>query len=731
MGGLGGQASRREPAPGGGRSRRGADRVDPARAAIDLGLLADAEPLHERRWWLLASALAGCGRQADALRTLDRAREILRDELGVDLGPELATLERQLLDQDPALLGPDRPVRPRGWLPSPLSSFVGRGPELQELFDLCTAARLVTLTGTGGIGKTRLGLELAERLAPARGGGTWWVELDRLIDPDEVMGAVAAVVAGEFEGAEPLTRARAALGGEPTLVVLDSCEHVLDGAAAAAAALLSASPGLLVVATSREPLGVPGEVAWVVPPLRLEPTSETARSDAVELLSDRATAANPRLDMSGWKPELETVARAVDGMPLALELAAARLRAIDPAQLADALSQQLGVLIGRSRGGPARHATMSAALDWGATLCSPIELAVLTRCSVFRGGFARDAAVAVATGCGAPVAESDVAPALESLATRSLLISAGGRLRMLEPVRQWAEARLEAEGLTGTAVAAHGAWAVGLADTVGRRASRAPEPGDGEILSAEHANLLAAITRSLIDRSDRALRVVGALGHSWAAAGRREALTSAMEALQNDPGVGPRVRARALAAAAELAGVVPDPATAVALLREAVELARAGARPRQLGWALFELGKELMLSTPAEGEDPDEARDCFSEALSRLERRTTRSASRGRWPTLATWRRRRVTTTSRPAGTPGHTNSRPPDPSLMCWLSSIAKPGCWHPAAGPPHGPGRVVGRHRLLSRPGRPLATGQRPFDRGRGRLGRRRPPAGAGPGR
>jgi predicted ATPase len=588
--------------------------LDAARAAVDLDPLAEAEPLRERRWWLLASALARCGRQADALRALARARTVLVSELGVDPGPDLAALERRLLDQDPALLSSAQPANRRGWLPASISSFVGRGPELAELAGLCADARLITLTGTGGTGKTRLGLALAERLFVSRPGGAWLVELDRLTDDHEVIAAIAATVAAEYEGAEPLDRATAALGREPAVLVLDSCEHVLDGAARSASGLLGSCPGLLVIATSREPLGVPGEVAWVVPPLTLEAAFGAARSDAVALLADRAAAANPQLSLALWVNELETVARATDGLPLAIELAAARLRAIEPGQLADALSQELGVLVGRTRGGPARHATMRAALDWGASLCDPTELAVLARCSVFRGGFTRVAAEDVAAACGPPVTEADVAPALEALVVRSLLAYADGRFRALEPVRQWAEERLASESLTGPGIAAHCAWAADLAGAVGRRASRSPDPDDAATLTAEHANLLAAITRSLAGRSDHALRIVGALGHSWAASGRRETLSWATDALQHDPGVTPRVRARALAATAELAGVVPDPATAVALLREAVDLARAGTGSRHLGWTLFELGKELMLSTPDEG-GPDEAQDCFSEAL--------------------------------------------------------------------------------------------------------------------
>ena len=564
---------------------------------------------------MLAYALARSGRQADALRALARARSVLVAELGVDPGPDLAALERRLLDQDPTLLGAPQPLKRRGWLPAPISSFVGRAPELRELVGLCDVSRLITLTGTGGTGKTRLGLTLAEVLAAGRPGGAWLVELDRFTDGQEVLAAIAATVAAEHEGAEPLVRARAALGREPAVIVLDSCEHVLEGAADAAAALLASCPGLLVIATSREPLGVPGEVAWVVPPLTLEAASDAATSDAVALLADRAAAANPRLRLAQWGTELETVARATDGLPLAIELAAARLRAIDPGQLAGALSQELGVLVGRTRGGPARHATMRAALDWGASLCSPTELAVLARCSVFRGGFTRVAAEAVAAPCGPPVTETDVAPALEALVILSLLTYADGRFRALEPVRQWAAERLESEGLTAAGIAAHGTWAADLAGVIGRRASRSPDPDDRPTLAAEHANLLAAINHSLADGSDRALRIVGALGHSWAASGRREALSWAMDALRQDPGVTARVRARALAATAELAGVVPDPATAVGLLREAVELTRAGGRARQLGWALFDLGKELMLSTPDEGGGAEEALGCFTEAL--------------------------------------------------------------------------------------------------------------------
>lgn len=395
------------------------------------------------------------------------------------------------------------------------------------------------------------------------------------------------------------------------MIVLDSCEHVLAGAATTAVTLLADCPGLLVVATSREALGVAGEINWLVPPLALHSDRAAGQSDAVALLIDRASAASPRLDLADWEAELETIARAVDGLPLALELAAARLRAIDPGQLAEALSRRLGVLVGHARGGAARHSTMRAALDYSAAMCTSVELGVLARCSVFRDGFSAEAAVAVSSAC-EPLVEGDaVRGALEALASRSLMTSTRGRFALLEPVRQWAEERLDESGGTTAAVVAHGIWATSL----GANARGVAPPADHERLAAEHANLMVAVARSLGDGSDRALRIVGALAHRWAAAGRRDALPSALDALAGDPGVPPVVRMRALMATGQLASVVPDARLAVTLQREAVELALVHATPRQLGWALFNLAKELMLANRDEGGGVDGARRTFSDAL--------------------------------------------------------------------------------------------------------------------
>src|SRR6266508_2277860 len=321
-------------------------------------------------------------------------------------------------------------------LPVPLTRFVGRDAELLEAAALLGATRLLTLTGPGGAGKTRLAIQLAADLEEQFPDGVWFVDLSALSGGefvwDEVMSRLGVVTTGS--GGEAAGRY---LAPRRALLLLDNCEHVVASAAEVAAELLAAAPQLKVVATSREPLGVGGEVTWAVPPL--------TDADGVDLFSDRARQARPHFSLRETDAEaVRSICRRLDGMPLAIELAAARARAFSPADIAAALQGRLELLPAGPRTAPARHATLQASFDWSHDLLSEPERALLRQCSVFAGGFDLEAATAVC-----PAAHLDV---LGALVDRSLLLveddpaTGRSRYRMLEPIRQFAAGRLAEAG---------------------------------------------------------------------------------------------------------------------------------------------------------------------------------------------------------------------------------------------------------------------------------------------
>ena len=583
-------------------------RLDPSQVVLDLQPLVQQEPLRERRWILLAQALAAANRQGEALRALQRCRSVLRDTLGIGPGSDVKNLELELLLGSPQTLTGSEAAA--GFLPSAISRFVGRRCELDALTAVLPETRLLTLTGTGGTGKTRLALALVDQISAHSPVEAWFVELDQIQPDGSVAGAVAALVARNLEGVEPIPRAAAALDGRPVLLILDSCDHVLDGAAATASALLRACPRLKVIATSRQPLAVPGESVWIVSPLSLNAPGG-AVSDAVALLIERSVVSGHRPDTEKWRADLETMARAVDGIPLALEIVAAQVQLSDPAAIATALRGQIGLLIGETRGGPARHATMRAALEWSATLTSADALTVLARCSVFRGGFTADAASAVVTATEAGIAAEELGAYLRALVRSSLLSESIGRYQVLEPVRQWAGERLTATQRCETA-AAHGRWAEGLASDLGRRGFARPRPGDAELLEVEHPNLAAAVQTALVGLDGTASRIIASLGSAWAVNGRRETLSWAEAALAYERG--PSVRARVLEVAAEMAGAIPDTSSAVTYIREAIGLVDQLDRPRRLAWAKFQLGRHLMSAKKTDCPDRGEPERLMNEA---------------------------------------------------------------------------------------------------------------------
>ncbi|MEU7899023.1 BTAD domain-containing putative transcriptional regulator [Nonomuraea sp. NPDC049152] len=458
---------------------------------VELGALVDRHPLRERLRGLHMRALYSGGRQSEALESYAGVRERLAEELGVDPGKELAALYEAILRQDPSL-----ETRPSGQrLPLPLTELIGREDAVAEVRSLLDAGRLVTLTGPGGVGKTRLAMETAGRLEDVR-----LVELAATNDPVQ---AVIEALGIRDDGASvgPVERLVTALRDKRLLLVMDNCEHVIDGTADLVATLLRAAGGLRVLATSREPLAVQGERVWPVPPL------ETAQG--VRLFAARAVAADPGFALDDGNAEtVATIVERLDGLPLALELAATRVRALGVRELAARLDDRFRVLGAGRRGAPGRQQTLRAVIDWSWELLSEAERVVLRRLAVHADGCLLEAAEQVCAEQGV-----DVLGTLAQLVDRSL-VSPGPRYRLLETVRAYGLERLEEAGEAEELRRRHAAYYTELAE---RAELRGAEQGEWlRRLDAEGANLRVAL-----ERESHALRLVNALGWYWFLRGRR------------------------------------------------------------------------------------------------------------------------------------------------------------------------------------------------------------------
>ncbi|MBY8344538.1 winged helix-turn-helix domain-containing protein [Streptomyces sp. KC 17012] len=427
----------------------------------ELTALCDTHPLDEPLQALRLRALRDAGRTAQALAAFEDVRLLLADRLGSDPGPELTALHGELLNGS-ARTAPVEPpaaapaataaAAPPGNLRARLTSFVGREADIDAIRQDLAAARLVTLLGPGGAGKTRLSQEAAETVRHASRDGVWLAELAPVDDPKAVPEAVLtalgaretvlygagaeAMRAGSDRHDDPLERLAEHCGRRRMLIVLDNCEHVVDAAAHLVEELLERCPGLTVLATSREPLGVPGELVRPVEPLP-EPV-------ALRLLADRGAAARPGFRVEEDPEACAEICRRLDGLPLAIELAAARLRMLTPRQIADRLDDRFRLLTSGSRTVRPRQQTLRAVVDWSWDLLDEDEREVLRRLSVFAGGCDLAAAEAV---CGPAALD-----ALGSLVDKSLVVAAPSgdgemRYRLLETVGEYAGERLaEADG---------------------------------------------------------------------------------------------------------------------------------------------------------------------------------------------------------------------------------------------------------------------------------------------
>jgi predicted ATPase/class 3 adenylate cyclase/DNA-binding CsgD family transcriptional regulator len=391
-------------------------------------------------------------------------------DLGLHRLKDLGRPEHVFEVRHPEIPARDAPLRSLDSLPNnlpvQLTSFVGRAPELAALRALLDSTRLLSVTGAGGCGKTRLAVQLAADVLDRYPGGTWLAELATVADPGRVTATIATAL-GERELSGDLVEAIAIrVGSHPTLLVIDNCEHLLDEVATLVDTLLRRCESLTLIATSREPLGVPGETAWRVPsmpapdPVNPQPIEAVSQFDAVRLFLDRALKVRPNFTLTPENaPAVAQICHRLEGIPLAVELAAARVRALTVEQVAAGLDDRFRLLTGGARTVLPRQQTLQASVDWSYDLLSERERAVFRRLAVFAGGFTLDAAERVAAG--GDIEPVDVLDLLLALVDKSMIDvdDAGWRYRMLESLRQYAGARLLDAGETTAARDAHLAWA--------------------------------------------------------------------------------------------------------------------------------------------------------------------------------------------------------------------------------------------------------------------------------
>jgi predicted ATPase/DNA-binding CsgD family transcriptional regulator len=474
-------------------------------------------------------------------------------------------------------------------LPAQVSSFIGREAELAAVRALVDRSRLVTLTGAGGAGKTRLGLQVAAELLDGSGDGVWFADLAPVGDPGLVAVTVANVLGVREQPGRPVVETVAeAVGGRSLLVLLDNCEHVIGACAKLADALLRGCPGLALLATSREPLGIGGEHVFRVPSLGVPADGDDPQaiwaSEAVRLLADRAAAQG--VPLAGDEPAVQVagrICRRLDGIPLAIELAAARLRVMSAVELEARLDERFALLTGGTRAGLARQQTLRAMVEWSWELLNPAERAMLAALSAFAGGFGLAAAEAVAAGPGVTAAE--VLGLLGALVDKSLVqfgdAGAGpGRYRLLETIRQYAAGRLDALGRAAVnhTRTAHRNYYVALAEAAAPQLVGPDQAAWLDRLDAEVGNLRAAIAFSLTQPDlEPGLRLAASLRMYWRARGHAAEGAGALRALLDAPAAQEATlpRARALAAAARLLQMTGGYAIAGDYCDEGLAIARA------------------------------------------------------------------------------------------------------------------------------------------------------------
>jgi predicted ATPase/DNA-binding SARP family transcriptional activator len=546
---------------------RRAAQVDRADACLALGEhetvvaelagLVAGDPTDERLASRLMLAQYRTSGSSDALATFDRVEAAMRLELGATPEAALLELRRAIERHDPTLAGPT------AGLPTPTTRFVGRERDLREALELLGRSRLLTLVGPGGCGKSRLALELARAMATGRLAEVHLVSLATLPPGGSVTRLIADVIDVRERRGEPLVAALVAhLRSRRSLLLFDNCEHVLPLVAGLSAELLAGAPGLRILATSREPLGAAGEVTWPVTGLDLPSATagqaEILAADSIRLLADRALAARPGFELSGASLASAVVlCRRLDGLPLAIELAAARLRTLSLADIVERLEGRLDLPARQDEATLERHRTMRAAIDWSHDLLAPDERRMLRRLAVFRGNLDLPAALAV---WGDPLPGDDPFASLCRLVDQSMVVAQPNldgptSYRLLETIHQYAEERLAEAGEAGPVRALHASWCASLVTAAGDWGGSEQETWLAR-LGAAHTDLLAALTWLLGDGGDPegALAMTANLWWYWYVRGHvAEGVVWLRRTLAASASISSRTRAAALRGASALA----------------------------------------------------------------------------------------------------------------------------------------------------------------------------------
>ncbi|HET7090226.1 MAG TPA: tetratricopeptide repeat protein, partial [Anaerolineae bacterium] len=563
----------------------------------------------EAAYRALIIAHASRGDVSSAAAAYKRCVEALREELGVEPSAQTRVVFERL-SKGEVLPGEALPEpvgivkRRRSNLPSQLSSFIGRERELEEVRRLLSESRLVTLTGPGGVGKTRLSLQVGADVGAEYPHGVWLVELAPLSSPALVPQTVATTLGVREEPGYPLIKTLTDfLRPKALLLIVDNCEHVIEACAQLAETLLRACPNMKILATSREALRITGETSFLVPSLSLPdvrpwPGVEMlAPSEAARLFIERAVAVKPDFSVTDANAlAVAQICHRLDGIPLALELAAARARAMTVEHIATRLDDRFRLLTGGSRTALPRHQTLSALIDWSYGLLSEAERALFRRLSVFAGGFTLQATESVCKGEG--IEEDQIFDLLLHLVDKSLVIAGQQngetRYRMLETIREYAREQLLAAGEEARVRGEHLDFFVRIAEEAEPRLYDAGQVAWMDRLEAEHDNLRAALAWSLGGGqagAETGLRLAGALGHFWFVRGYWSEGREWLERTLAKAGSGVSTRAKALYRAGFIAYHQADPERTAALAKESLALCREAGDQEGLAFSFVLMGE--------------------------------------------------------------------------------------------------------------------------------------------